>query len=87
MRAIGRAICSVVLVMLVQTAAYSQDKSAPTPKPPVVPPTAKPEQGKAHPSDAKAPPPTSEIDKRRERMKQRDGEIDRILKGKQHSER
>ncbi len=78
MSTFGRAICLVVVAVLVQTLP-AQDKSAPPPKTPPASPVAKPVQ-----PPVKAPaPPQSEIEKRRERMKQRDDEIDRILKGKQ----
>ncbi|MEO5924307.1 MAG: hypothetical protein ABIR70_10820 [Bryobacteraceae bacterium] len=76
MSTFGRVICLVVLAVPVLTLS-AQDKSVPPPKPPAASPAAKPSQ-----PAAKGTPPQSEIEKRRERMKQRDGEMDRILKGK-----
>jgi hypothetical protein len=86
MSAVIRAICSVVLVFSVLGPAWGYDWPTPPPKPVAPMPIAKPLLEKANPP-TKTLPPQENIEKRRERMKQRDGEIDRLLKGKQHRER
>jgi hypothetical protein len=87
MNAFSRAVCSVVLGFLVLVPLPGQQKSPAPPKPIVAKPQAQPPVEKPKPPAAKLPPSNEPIEKRRERMKQRDGEIDRILKGKQHPER
>jgi hypothetical protein len=86
MSTLQRAICSVVLVFPVLFQISAEDKINQPPRPTKALPVAKPfaEKQDAH---GKATPTPESLEKRRERMKQRDGQIDRILKGKQHPER
>jgi len=67
-----------VMAGLLVADAFEDKKSAPPPKPKAALPVAK-----SAPAQ-KAPESAESAAKRRERMKQRDGEIDRMLKGKQH---
>ncbi len=80
MSAMGRAICSGVLGLMVLYPLSGQNQPTEPQKSKAAPP-AKPAAGKAGPPAGKSAPQDESVEKRRERMKQRDGEIDRILKG------
>jgi hypothetical protein len=69
-----------MLAILPIAAAQAQEKqkAAPAPKPPVVKPLLPPSKS--------TPVENQDIDKRRERMKQRDSEIDKMLKERQRKE-
>ena len=86
MSTIKRAICSVVLVFPVLFLLSVFDKTNSLPRPVKAAPVTRTLADKPDPS-AKATPARETLEKRRQRMKQRDGEIDRLLKGKQHPER
>jgi len=86
MRIVLRAICSVVLALTVFSPIRGFDKPAAPPKPRAAMPVSRPFAEKPN-AAGKSPPPQETLEKRRERMKQRDEEIDRLLKGKQHRDR
>lgn len=65
----------LAIAAFIATVVWAQDKSTPPPKPADAPKGPATKQDKQKPSD-------EEIDKRRERMKQRDGEIDKMMKQK-----
>lgn len=66
----------LAIATLIAPAVWAQNKSAPPPKPPADSPKGPAtKQGDQKPSE-------EEIDKRRDRMKQRDGEIDKMMKQK-----
>lgn len=73
----NRLVWFAMLAMLPVMAQEKQKAAPAPPKPPVVKPLLPPKP---------APVENENIDKRRERMKQRDSEIDKILKEKQRKE-
>lgn len=73
------AMLAILPIAVENSAAQEKAKAPPPAKPTAVKPL-------LPPSKPSTPVENGDIDKRRERMKQRDGEIDKILKEKQRKE-
>lgn len=76
MKTLARIAIATLVTLPVWAPLWAQDKSAPPPAPPK-----SEEKGKSKSGDQK-PSGEDPIDKRRDRMKQRDGQIDEIMKQK-----